>query len=259
MPRRHARRRRSDDRSRPTIMLTRHGHGPLDPHESPPVMLIPLAVLALGALFAGVASAPSSSARAAAFWKGALYFGADNASSKRWRMSGLAALSPTVMIVLGFIVAYYCLYPRSPGPRRGSPTRIPRALPLPAQQVVFRRALRQDLRAAGVRARPAVLEGRRRRHHRSASGRTASPARVVDVTRRVVKLQTGYHLQLRLRDADRRRRAHHLVSGRGSALMFGFGILSCIVLPAARRRGLHSRAARRGRGDAAATPAGSRS
>ena len=37
-----------------------------------------------------------------------------------------------------------------------------RAVPLPAQQVVLRRALRPDLRAAGAVARPRALEGRRR-------------------------------------------------------------------------------------------------
>jgi len=32
----------------------KHGHGPLEPHESPPVMLVPLAILAAGAVLAGV-------------------------------------------------------------------------------------------------------------------------------------------------------------------------------------------------------------
>ena len=41
-----------------------------------------------------------------------------------------------------------------------------RAVPLPAQQVVLRRALRPDLRAAGAVARPRALEGRRRLRHR---------------------------------------------------------------------------------------------
>ena len=36
-------------------------------------------------------------------------------------------------------------------------------------------------------------------------------------------------LSLRLRHADRRRRVHHLVSGRRGALMFGFGILSALT------------------------------
>src|SRR5690606_39243833 len=31
-----------------------HGHGPINPHESPPVMLWPLYVLAVGAVLAGV-------------------------------------------------------------------------------------------------------------------------------------------------------------------------------------------------------------
>ena len=48
------------------------------------------------------------------------------------------------------------------------------ALPLPPQQVVFRRALRLPVRAAGVLDRAAVLEGRRRFHHRRVWGPTAS-------------------------------------------------------------------------------------
>ncbi len=40
------------------------------------------------------------------------------------------------------------------------------ALPVPAQQVVFRRALRSDLRSPGQVARTLPVEGRRRLHHR---------------------------------------------------------------------------------------------
>ncbi len=44
-------------------------------------------------------------------------------------------------------------------------------------------------------------------------------ARVLDVHGSVVRLQTRLHLPLRLRDADRRRGAHHLLPGQRSALM----------------------------------------
>ena len=57
-------------------------------------------------------------------------------------------------------------YPGKPRARSG------RALPLPAQCLVFRLDLRQDLRASGDMARPAAVEGRRRlRYRRLRSGR----------------------------------------------------------------------------------------
>ncbi len=55
-------------------------------------------------------------------------------------------------------------------------------------------------------------------------------ARVLDVTRSVVRLQTRLHLPLRLRDAARRRRARDLVSVRGSPLMSGNWILSALLI-----------------------------
>ncbi|HET6374683.1 MAG TPA: NADH-quinone oxidoreductase subunit L, partial [Methylocella sp.] len=60
-----------------------HGHGghthALDPHESPLTMLIPLGVLALGALFAGVVFAPEFIGEGySEFWKGALFLGPGN-------------------------------------------------------------------------------------------------------------------------------------------------------------------------------------
>src|SRR5579883_341187 len=58
-----------------------HGHGahPLDPHESPLSMLIPLGVLAVGALFGGLIFSYNFIGEGGTeFWKGALYLGADN-------------------------------------------------------------------------------------------------------------------------------------------------------------------------------------
>src|ERR1700749_2912840 len=49
-------------------------HGPLNPHESPPVMLIPLLLLALGAVAAGFTFAPEFIGEGRdAFWKGAIF------------------------------------------------------------------------------------------------------------------------------------------------------------------------------------------
>src|SRR5450432_3140478 len=56
-----------------------HGHGDLKPHESPKVMLIPLAALALGAVFAGlVFRRVFIGGGYEQFWKGALFLGPDN-------------------------------------------------------------------------------------------------------------------------------------------------------------------------------------
>ena len=75
---------------------------------------------------------------------------------------------------------------------RGSSPRSHRgALPLPAQQVVFRRALRLPVRAAG-QARSAASCGRAATAVIDGLGPDGISARVVDVTNRVVKLQTGY-------------------------------------------------------------------
>ena len=61
-----------------------HGHGEHVPQESPAVMLIPLAVLALGALVAGVVFKGAFIGEGfEAFWKGALFQGADEPHPRR--------------------------------------------------------------------------------------------------------------------------------------------------------------------------------
>ena len=131
----------------------------------------------------------------------------------------------TVMMVLGFLVALY-VYQLAPGTAQKIARRHPAALPVPAQQVVFRRALRRDLRASGLLARPPVLEGRRR--HASSTGSAPTASRRASSTSRGsrCKLQTGYVYHY----------AFAMLIGvaafitwyrRGrSALMFGFGILT---------------------------------
>ena len=109
-------------------------------------------------------------------------------------------------------------------------------------------------------ARPLLLEGRRRPRSSTASGPTASRPASSTSPRGVVRLQTGYRLSLRLRDAARRRGARHLVSRVAR-------VSTDVRLrhphrspdPAARRRGLHPDAARRRARRRSATPAGSRS
>src|ERR1700720_2224144 len=94
--------------------------------------------------------------------------------------------------------------------------------------MVFRRTLRHDFRAPGFLAWQLVLEGRRWCHHRPArTRRRRSLGRRCDRTRR--QAAKRLHLPLRFCHARRPRRRHHLVCRLGSSLMFGFGILSCIV------------------------------
>ena len=163
-------------------------------HESPLVMLIPLAV-PRGRLDpgAGCRSRTSSPARASR------NSSADRSTSRpdNHVLEDMHHVPLTVIAMLPTVMMVDRL-PRSPGSSTSAgPTSrrawraIRAALPLPAQQVVLRRALRRHLRASGDVARPAAVEGRRRLRHRRLRADGVS-ARVLDVTRNVVRLQTGY-------------------------------------------------------------------
>jgi len=86
-----------------------HGHGDHTPHESPPVMLIPLFVLAFGAMFAGwfffryfVGSGQE------AFWKGAIFTGPHNHVLEAAEHAPMwVGLSPLIAAILGLAVAAY--------------------------------------------------------------------------------------------------------------------------------------------------------
>jgi NADH-quinone oxidoreductase subunit L len=170
-----------------------HGHGhQLDPHESPLSMLIPLAVLAFGSLFAGaIFRYDFIGEGVAAFWKGALYFGPNNHILEQMEeIPGLAALSPTVMMVLGFLAALY-VYILAPG----TAARLAEAMP-----GLYRFLLNKwyfDELYDKIFVRPAFWLGRLFWKGGDGAiidrlGPDGVAARVVDVTGRVVKLQTGY-------------------------------------------------------------------
>ena len=56
-----------------------HHHGPLSPHESPLPMVLPLLVLSIGAMFAGMIFAPHFIGHhEAEFWRGAIFVGSNN-------------------------------------------------------------------------------------------------------------------------------------------------------------------------------------
>ena len=157
-----------------------HGHhGDHTPHESPLVMTIPLAVLAFGALFAGLifkdrfigeghggVLGPRPGARA----------GQPHHARDPRRAAARLALA-VHHVGAGLRAGLRDVYPPSEaaGPARRAAAG---AVPLPAQQVVLRRTLRPDLRSPGQGFRPVPLEaGRRPRHRRRRPGRDRGPRR----------------------------------------------------------------------------------
>ncbi len=93
-----------------------HSHGPFTPHESPAIMLIPLGLLALGAIFAGVLFYDPMFHHSEAFWAGAIYHSADNTV-----IAGIDAMkykggyewvfwAPLFVTIIGFLVASFTYY-----------------------------------------------------------------------------------------------------------------------------------------------------
>lgn len=88
-------------------------------HESPQVMLVPLYVLAVGALFAGVIFKEFFYGHEYdVFWKGALFTGAENHLVHEFHnVPAWVALSPFVAMIIGFVTAWY-MYIKSPATPR---------------------------------------------------------------------------------------------------------------------------------------------
>jgi NADH-quinone oxidoreductase subunit L len=81
-------------------------------HESPLVMLVPLGVLALGALFAGAAFFHYFVGEGAhEFWKAAVFVGGEEGELPVW-----VELAPLTVTIIGFAIAfyYYILHPDLP-------------------------------------------------------------------------------------------------------------------------------------------------
>ncbi len=169
-----------------------HGHGDHTPHESPLVMLIPLGVLALGAVVAGFAFKEAFIGHDYDhFWKGALFTGADNhILHEMHEVPGWVVASPFVMMVLGFLIAlwFYVINPRMPAIVAGQ------------QPLLYRFLLNKwyfDEVYDFLFVRPAMWLGRFLWKKGDGwlidgFGPDGVSARVVDVTNRVVRLQTGY-------------------------------------------------------------------
>jgi NADH-quinone oxidoreductase subunit L len=169
-----------------------HGHQAHTPHESPLVMLIPLILLALGALVAGFAFKEAFIGHNyEQFWKGALFTGPDNKILEEiHHVPALIPWLPTIMMAAGFALAYL-FYIRD--------TRRPAAL---AEQhpFLYRFLLNKwyfDELYDAIFVRPAMRLGRflwRTGDQRiiDGLGPDGISARVLDVTRGVVRVQTGY-------------------------------------------------------------------
>ncbi len=168
-----------------------HGHA-LDPHESPKVMLIPLLVLATGAIFAGLAFRGFFIGEEQAhFWKGALFFGPDNhILHEMHEIPAFVSSLPTYMMAAGALLAVYA-YLIKPGTAAGWAARNPLIYNFLLNKWYFDELY--DL----IFVRPAFLIGRLFWKGGDGAiidrlGPDGISARVIDVTHRVVKLQTGY-------------------------------------------------------------------
>jgi NADH-quinone oxidoreductase subunit L len=155
-------------------------------------MLIPLGVLALGALFAGlVFSQDFIGEGGAEFWKSALYLSPGNhILEAREDIPTLAKQLPTLLMVLGFLVAalFYLLAPSIPG-------QLARSMK-PLYEFLLNKWYFDELYDA-IFVRPAFWLGRLFWKGGDGAiidrlGPDGVAARVVDVTGRVVKLQSGY-------------------------------------------------------------------
>ncbi len=174
-------------------------------HELPPVMLVPLYILAAGALFAGVIFHDAFLGHAAevhegvahgvvyynSFWREALFASPTNHILEEFHHVPLwVKLSPFVMMVLGFLLAYW-MYIRSPQ----IPGEIAKTQPALYQFLLNKWYFDEIYDFLFVR--PAFFLGRflwKRGDGWAIDGfgPDGVSARVQDVTARVVKLQTGY-------------------------------------------------------------------
>ena len=161
-------------------------------HESPPVMLVPLFVLAAGALFAGVIFQSAFIGDGYdAFWKGALFILPDNHILHDFHDVPMwVKLAPLVAMVIGFVTAWQ-FYIRSPE----TPVKL-----AAQHHGLYKFLLNKwyfDELNNFLFVRPAMRLG----HFlwKTGDGKIIDglgpdgvSARVIDVTQRVVRLQSGY-------------------------------------------------------------------
>ena len=155
-------------------------------------MLVPLAVLALGAVVAGVAGRYwFIGGGFDGFWKHALYIGGDNKILEQMEtVPAIVSLSPTLMMLIGLAAAYYMYIVN-----RAAPKALADSNPL-----LYRFLLNKwyfDELYDFLFVRPAFFIGRAFWKGGDGAiidglGPDGVSARVLDVTRNVVRLQSGY-------------------------------------------------------------------
>ena len=170
-----------------------HGHGhDHKPHESPLVMLIPLAVLSLGAVAAGFAFKGAFIGDGYdAFWKASLFTGKDNhILHEMHEVPKWVVWSPFVAMLIGFVLALYMYVLRPDVPGR-------LAAANPALYKFLLNKWYFDELYDFLFGKPAMWVGKVLWKKGDGfvidgMGPDGISARVVDVTDRVVRLQTGY-------------------------------------------------------------------
>jgi len=180
------------------IFMTFHGRSRANAdvvkhvHESPMVMLVPLFVLAAGALFAGLAFSGAFIGHGAEhFWREALYLSEGNKILEEiHHVPATVKYAPFVMMAIGLVVSWY-FYIVSPD--------VPKRLAA-RHDLLYRFLLNKwyfDELYDLVLVRPAKWLGRFLWKKGDGwlidgFGPDGVAARVMDVTARVVRLQTGY-------------------------------------------------------------------
>jgi NADH-quinone oxidoreductase subunit L len=179
------------------ILVTFHGH-PHDrshydhAHESPMVVLIPLAFLAAGSILAGYPFKDLfAGEEITAFFRGSLYFAEGNhIIEDMHHVPAWVAVAPTVMMVLGFLVAwhFYIRKPELPGELARQHE--------PLYRFLLNKWYFDELYDV-LLVRPTLWLGRLLWKGGDGwlidgFGPDGVSARVLDVTRNVVRLQTGY-------------------------------------------------------------------
>lgn len=180
------------------IFMTFHGKTRATPevlhhiHESSTVMLIPLFVLSIGALFAGVIFQPYFVGNFYSdFWRGAIFTSAQNHILHEAHNSPLwVKWSPFIVMVIGFVLAYIFYLVATALPKK-----LADALPN-LYNFLLNKWYFDELYNA-IFLKPAFAIGRFFWKIGDSKiidglGPNGIAARVVDVTNRVVKLQTGY-------------------------------------------------------------------
>ena len=180
------------------MFMTFHGSPRATPeamshaHESPPAMMVPLYFLAAGSLFAGLLFAGSfMGEEEGLFWGTSLYRSGDNnILAEMHHVSPYIVAAPMVMLAVGFALAWL-FYIRDPA--------IPKRL-AERHEPLYRFLLNAwyfDAIYDALLVRPTLWLGRALWKYGDGRlidgvGPDGVSARVIDVTQRVIRLQTGY-------------------------------------------------------------------